>query len=89
MNTKSEIISRLKVLIAEELDVNIKVEQIQDDAVFFEGGLGIDSIAIVELISLVEEEFGLQFSDDDLVPESFANLGALANLVEKRLALSA
>ena len=85
MKTKTEIVSRLKSLIAGELDVNIKPEQIADDAAFFEGGLGIDSIAIVELISLVEEEFGVQFSDDDLVPESFANLGALADLVARRL----
>jgi hypothetical protein len=27
----------------------------------------------------------VQFSDDDLVPESFANLGALADLVARRL----
>ncbi len=85
MKTVAEIIPLLKNLIASEMDVNLKADQIKDDSPFFAGGLGIDSIAIVELISLVEERFGVQFGDEDLVPESFANLGALAGLVARKL----
>ena len=44
-----------------------------------------DSIAIVELISLIEHEFGVRFTDEDLVPESFQNLEVISKLVAAKL----
>lgn len=82
----SDITLRLKKLIAEELDTNLEEDRIADNAKFFADGLGIDSIAIVELISLVEEKFNLQFTDADLVPESFGDLQSLSLLVASKLA---
>jgi acyl carrier protein len=51
----------------------------------FEGGLGVDSIAIVELISLVEQHFDFQFSDAELTPESFSTLNVLANIIANKM----
>jgi acyl carrier protein len=82
---QNSITSQLKKLIAEELDVNLTEENISESAPLFEGGFGIDSIAIVELISLIEDKFGVQFNDDDLVPESFQNLEVLSKLVSGKL----
>jgi len=75
------LVNQLKTIMAKELDVNLKVEEIDENASLFEGGLGLDSIAIVELISLVEQHFNFQFSDTELTPESFSNLNVLANFI--------
>ena len=75
------LVNQLKTIMAEELDVNLKVEEIDENASLFEGGLGLDSIAIVELISLVEQHFDFQFSDTELNPESFSNLNVLADFI--------
>ncbi len=65
------VIDRLKQIIANELDVNIRAEEIDSDAPLFEEGLGLDSVVIVEFITLIEERFGFRFSEDDLNMELF------------------
>jgi acyl carrier protein len=78
-------VNRLKTIISEELDVNLKPDDIDADASLLEGGIEIDSIAIVELIAIVEEKFSILFDDDDLVPESFSTVNNLANVVNAKL----
>lgn len=80
-----DVIAKLKKLIAEELDVNLKEDELDENLPFFEGGLGIDSIAIVELISLVEDNFNIQFTDSDLVPDSFSSLKKLAEVIAAKI----
>lgn len=79
------LVNQLKTIMAQELDVNLKVEEIDENASLFEDGLGLDSIAIVELISLVEQHFGFQFSDTELTPDSFSNLNVLADFISGKL----
>ncbi|MCP4349114.1 MAG: acyl carrier protein [Desulfobacterales bacterium] len=79
------VLDQLKKLIAEELDVNLGEEEIDENVSLFEGGLGFDSVVIVELIALVEEHFGFQFSDDELKPESFSTLGVLEKSISDKI----
>jgi clorobiocin biosynthesis protein CloN5 len=44
--------------------------------------LGIlDSFAIVELLSFIESDFGVQIGLDAVVPERFSNISLIADLV--------
>lgn len=79
------VVNQLKKIIAEELDVNLKAEEIDENAPLFEDGLGFDSIATVELISLIEKNFKVSFTDAELNPECFSNLNVLANFVTKKM----
>jgi acyl carrier protein len=45
----------------------------------------LDSMGIFEMISFVEDHFGIQVEDDDLVPENFETISAIARLVSKRM----
>lgn len=78
------VVAELERLIAEELDLHLAPEEIDPDASLFEGGLGIDSIAIVELIAVVEEHFHLKFADEDLVVSSFASIRTFAKLIASK-----
>jgi acyl carrier protein len=78
------MVDRLRGLITDELDVEIERERIAAETPLFQGGLDLDSFAIVELISLVEARFGFEFSPDDLRPEHFESLDTLARLVAAR-----
>ncbi|MBP0016840.1 MAG: acyl carrier protein [Cyanobacteria bacterium SBLK] len=78
-------IEKLKTIIADDLDVNLKKDEIDENASLFEGGLGLDSIVIVELIALIEEKFGIEFSDLELNPEYFSSLKVLAEFVWQKL----
>ena len=60
----------------------IVVQKITLDVSLLEDGLGLDSIALVELISLIEENFNVQFGEDDLKLEAFANVQTLAQHIQ-------
>ena len=61
--------------------MNLAPAEIDPEASFFEDGLGIDSIAIVELIALAEDRFAVQFADADLVATSFTTIRSFARLI--------
>ena len=77
--------NQLKTIIAEKLDVNLRAEEIDETASLFEDGLGLDSIAIVEFIALIEKHFNIQFADIELNTESFSNLKVLADFVASKM----
>jgi acyl carrier protein len=60
--SKEEIMAKLKPVIAEQLGVD--EGEVTDTASFTED-LNADSLDLVELIMSLEEQFGLQISDDD------------------------
>jgi acyl carrier protein len=84
-----ETIDQLRHLIANQLNLNIALEDIDPDAQLLEGGLKLDSLALVELITLVEERFDIQFDENDFNVESFGNLRCLAGVVNTRRAMAA
>jgi len=75
------IIDRLRHLVAENLDMNVKPEEIDPDAQLLEGGLMLDSISLVKLIALSEQEFKVELGEEELRMESFASLRALAGVI--------
>jgi acyl carrier protein len=58
----SEITTRVRDLIVEQLGVN--VDQVIPDASFIDD-LGADSLDTVELVMAFEEEFGIDIPDED------------------------
>ncbi len=44
----------------------------------------IDSLGLFMLVSFVETRFGVQVGDEELVPENFGTLDAIADLVERK-----
>ena len=46
----------------------------------------LDSMAVVTLITTLEEQFGLVVDDDDLDGSTFATVGSLADYVSSKLA---
>ena len=78
------VIQTLKEVMADELDINLTAEEIDESVTLFEDGLGLDSVVIVELISLVEKNFDIEFSDSELNLENFSSLTVLAELIAKK-----
>ena len=50
---------------------------------WLESGL-VDSLGILELVHFLEEEFSIQVSDEELLPENFQSLGAVSDFVRKK-----
>lgn len=81
---ETDITDSLRTMIANEMDVILPIDQIDSQTSLFDDGLRLDSFAIVELITMIEAQFKLEFSDADLQPEHFRNLGTLAELIVQR-----
>lgn len=61
-DSKEDILTKLKPVIAEQLGVD--ESEVKEDASFTED-LNADSLDLVELIMSLEEQFGMQISDED------------------------
>ena len=75
---------RIKQLILERLDISAP-PGFDEQTLLFEGGLGMDSFTAVELITLIEKHFDIEFNVDDIKPEHFTNVSTLAKLVDTYL----
>jgi acyl carrier protein len=60
-----------------------RIAELSDDASLLEAGV-IDSAVMVGLIAFLEGCYGFQVPDDDMVPENFETLTAMARYVASR-----
>ena len=81
----TDIIQQIKHILVEDMQLNVVSDEIPDDYSLLEGGLGLDSILIAELIARIEDRFGLHFDDRVLDTELFNNLTLLAGFVAQEL----
>jgi len=59
-------------------------EKLTDDVSFQASGI-LDSTGFLELITFVEERFGIEITDSELVPENFDTLRKMSSFVEQKL----
>ena len=45
----------------------------------------LDSMAVVSLITALEEQFGIAINDDEIDGETFATVGSLADFVSEKI----
>jgi acyl carrier protein len=78
---------RLKELLIERLKFeDMTPDDIGDDDPLFAGGLGLDSIDALEIVVMLESEFGIKVKNEASARENFKSVGALAGFVEAKLA---
>lgn len=79
-----EIITNLKKQIIEALNLEeITVDDIETDAPLFGDGLGLDSIDALELILILEKEYGIHIENPAEAKPIFKSVRTLAEFVEK------
>ena len=74
----------LSEYIAKEIRYDQEQPEVQSDDALLDGAL--DSTDVLRLVVFVEEQFGVRFEDDELVPENFGTLRQLAAFVERKRA---
>ena len=48
----------------------------------------IDSLGLLQIVSFLESEFSVEVQDEEIVPENFDTIAAIAKLAESKLAQS-
>ncbi|HUR81142.1 MAG TPA: phosphopantetheine-binding protein [Thermoanaerobaculia bacterium] len=78
---------KLKELLIERLKFeDMTPDDIPDDQPLFAGGLGLDSIDALEIVVMLESEFGIKVKNEGSARDSFRSVATLAEFVESRLA---
>jgi acyl carrier protein len=78
---------KLKELLIERLKFEeMTPEDIDDDQPLFAGGLGLDSIDALEIVVMLESEFGIRVKNESSARENFRSIAALADFVGQRVA---
>jgi acyl carrier protein len=70
----------------ESLSLNGRSATFTRDTVLLGAIPELDSMAVVSLITTLEEQFGLVVNDDDINGATFATVGSLADFVSSKLA---
>jgi len=77
-----ELIQKLKVEIIEVLNLEeMEPEDIENDAPLFGDGLGLDSIDALELIVLLEKNYGIKIEDPKDGRKIFFSINTMAEFI--------
>ncbi len=76
----------IRSYIAENILFNGDGYPYTDDASFLSEDI-IDSMNVLELVTFVEETFGVVVQDEEIVPENFDSVSKLAGFVRRKLPL--
>lgn len=82
-----DLIEKLKVQIIKQLNLeDIEPSEINPDAILFdeEGELGLDSIDALELIVLLDKEYGIKIKNQEEGKEVFHSLRSMATYIQKK-----
>jgi acyl carrier protein len=79
----AEIRKRVKELLVGNLSLEgVEVEDIKDDEILFgEEGLGLDSLDAVEIVVLLQRNFGLEMKDIDQGKKIFYSVDTLTRYI--------
>ena len=79
-----KLINELKVKIVDTLNlISVEPASIDAEALLVGGELGLDSIDVLELVMMIEKDYGLRIDNKELGIRVFASLKALAEYIHQ------
>jgi acyl carrier protein len=78
-------IDKLKRILADTLQLGARADALTAQDRLLGTIPEFDSMAVVAVVTMIEEEFGITLEDDDLSAEVFETLGSLERLVSGKL----
>jgi acyl carrier protein len=76
--------SELRQFIVENFLYGQDDDDFKDNVSFLDKGL-IDSTGVMELVSFIEEKYGLAVDDEELIPDNFDSIEKLSAFMTKKM----
>ncbi|MDA3971954.1 MAG: phosphopantetheine-binding protein [Desulfobulbaceae bacterium] len=80
----NDIKREIKELLVHGLRLQTRPEDISDTMPLFDDGLGLDSLDAVELVVLVNKQFGVQIKDMNEGKAAFGSVASLAAYIKEK-----
>jgi acyl carrier protein len=77
-----DVARRLEEFLRDSFAVNATDPHFGRDVNLFENGY-VDSVGLAETLAFVEEEFGVQVPDEELLSDDFATIDGMAQVVAR------
>jgi acyl carrier protein len=77
----------IKALLASTLQLGSRAAHLERGTALLGNLPELDSMAVVSVITALEERYGFTVNDDEISAETFATLGSLVDFVERKLAI--
>ena len=79
-------LAAIKAILADTLQLGARVDTFDLDTPLLGSIPELDSIAVINLITALEEQFGFTVADDEISADTFASVGSLLAFVEAKSA---
>ncbi len=79
------VAENLKTMLADVLSLGARKSQLNESTPLLGSIPELDSMAVVNVITAMEDRFGISVSDDEISADTFATLGSLIGFVEGKL----
>jgi acyl carrier protein len=84
MQTRQELIAELQTLIIKQLNLqDITPESFDETTPLFGEGLGLDSIDALELVVMLDKNYGIKLYDPKEARKIFHNLATIADFIQQ------
>jgi acyl carrier protein len=78
------LIEQVKAVLIETLHLDGTAKQWSTDKVLLGSVPELDSLAVINVITALEDRFGIHIEDDEVSGDLFATLGSLSAFVEEK-----
>lgn len=80
------VIEGVRRVLRETLQLGDRVNGFNDSTGLFGSIPEFDSMAVVNVVGGLEEQFGIEFDDDEISAEIFETFGSLTRFIQQKLA---
>jgi len=77
-------IEQVKILLADTLNLGERVNTLRPDSALLGSIPELDSMAVIHIITGLEERFGIEIDDDEISASIFDTVGSLAAFVDQK-----
>lgn len=78
-------LDELKSLVGEVLQIADRLDDMGQNDVLLGGVPEFDSMAVVSVLTVIEENYGVVIDDDEVSAENFETLGSLQQFINSKL----
>lgn len=84
MSSMDPVLDGVITVIVSALGIEHRIDELDASTALFGGIPELDSLAVLEVVTSLEDRFGIVVEDDDVTGEVFETIGSLADFVRER-----